>query len=272
MTTLIALAFSLAQQSGDLQRLDSHDPEIRLLAVKLAGRERVQTAVARILRRLQLPDEREDLKAAAQEALASITGRTDLKDAAGWQAWWEAQGKVLYPEAPLSLAEIFSQVDSRIAESQSKLDVKMAEAKKDIRFMAISMAVAIFMFLIVMIFFVGNVSSKIKGWRELVSRAEIYINHSQELTDRLDKVAAELDAKKVEVMNFVAKLREENESGIERFGDMLGKNLEHTMREQLQGLRQRAEKELEQTLTDLKTQLEIEARRVAAEMRNRMAK
>lgn len=272
MTTLIALAFSLVAQSGDLERLDSPNPKIRLPAIQIAGQEQAQTAVARIVRRLQLPDEREDVKAAALEALASITGRTDLKDAAAWQAWWDSQGKTLYPESPLSHAEIFRQVDARITQETSKLDVKMAEAKKDIRFMTISMAVAIFIFLIVMIFFVGNVSSKIKGWRELVSRAEIYIKHSQELTERTDKVAAELDAKKVEVMNFVAKLREENESGIERFGDMLGKNLEHEMREQLQGLRQRAEKELEQTLTDLKTQLEIEARRVAAEMRNRMEK
>ena len=48
--------------------------------------------------------------------------------------------------------------------------------------------------------------------------------------------------------------------------------LAHQLRMELQTLRQKAERELQQTVTDLKTQVEAAARRAASEVRDRLAK
>jgi len=274
MTTLIAVVLALGFQSADLQRLENQNAEIRLHAVALAGEERNTAAVHKLIGRLR--DSETKVAAAAQEALVKITKLADLKEAGAWDAWWEKEGKTRFPELAVTSEEILRQVDTRVADrislDMATLETKMTGAKNDVRVMAVSMAVAIFIFLIVMIFFVGHVSSKIKGWRDLVNRAEVYIKHSQALTERTDQIAAELEAKKQEMALYVTKLREENEAAIARHGDILGTELEHRMREELQTLRQKAEKELGQTLAELKTQLETAARRAATEVRDRLAK
>lgn len=262
MATLLALMLSLAPQSGDLERLENVNPTIRLAAVQLAAEEKWTTAVHRLIKRLEAPEEKPDFKAEVQKSLEKITGRTDLKDAAAWRGWWDSEGSIRFSESG-------PQSDARLTAKQDEMLVK---AKQDIRAITTVLAVAIFLFIIVMFFFVGNVSSKIKGWRELVGRAEIYIKHSQELTERTDRIAAELDAKKAEVSAFLEKLRKEHEEGIARRGEDLGNELAHQLRMDLQTLRQKAERELGQTVTDLKTQLEASARRAASEVRDRLAK
>jgi len=274
MTTLFAVVLALGFQSADLQRLENLNPEIRLHAVGLAGEEHNTAAVHKLIGRLRDTEAR--VQSAAQDALVKITRLPDLKGAEAWEAWWEKDGKTRYPELAITSDEILRQLDSRIGERMSAempaVEARVAGAKNDVRVMAVSMSVAIFIFLIVMIFFVGHVSSKIKGWRDLVNRAEVYIKHSQALTERTDQIAAELESKKQEMALYVTKLREENEAAIARHGDILGTELEHRMREELQTLRQKAEKELGQTLAELKTQLETAARRAATEVRDRLAK
>ncbi len=267
MPTLFALILSLAPQSNDLQRLEHLDPEIRLLAVKLVGRERTATAVARLIGRLEDSAETPEIKAEAQKSLERITGRAE-KDAAAWRAWWNSEGSLRFSEAPLAPDELSRWIQKTVTDSERRVEA----AKKEVRSVAITLAVAIFLFIIVMFFFVGHVSSKIKGWRELVGRAEIYIKHSQELTERTDKIAAEIEGKKAEAAGFLEKLRKEQEEGIARRGDELGADLAHQLRMELQTLRQKAERELAQTVTDLKTQIESTARRAAAEVRDRLPK
>ena len=274
MTTLIAVVLALGFQSAEIQGLENLDPEIRFHAVSLAGLYRNTAAVHKLIGRLGDTDLR--VAAAAQEALVKITQVADLKDGAAWEAWWKKEGRTRFPELAVTSDEILRQVDTRVADRLSvemaPIEAKMTGAKNDVRVMAVAMSVAIFIFLIVMIFFVGHVSSKIKGWRDLVNRAEVYIKHSQVLTERTDQIAAELETKKQEMALYVTRLREENEAAIARHGDILGTELEHRMREELQTLRQKAEKELGQTLAELKTQLETAARRAAAEVRDRLAK
>ena len=265
MSTLVALFLAFAPQSADLARLENVNPEIRLLSVRLAGEEKWITAVHRLIKRLEASDEKPEIKAAAQTALVAITKKDGLKDAAAWRSWWDSEGSVRFPEASFSPDEMASRIKEDIAKDMTK-------AKQDVRGIAVILAVSIFLFIIVMFFFVGHVSSKIKGWRELVGRAEIYVKHGQELTQRIDKFGAELDAKKAEVAATMDKLRSELEEGIARRGDDLGTELTHQLRTELQTLRQKAERELDQTVTDLKTQVEAAARRAAAEVRDRLAK
>jgi CHASE3 domain sensor protein len=248
----LLIASLLAFQADDLENVN---PELRLLAVQYAGAKGTVTAVKRLITRLE--DEKPEIKAAAQAALVRITGRTDLKDAAAWSAWWEKDGASRFSEVALS-------PDAMIARIKEELRGEMTKARQDIRGITTVLAVAIFLFIIVMFFFVGHVSSKIKGWRELVARAEVYVKHGQELTERTDKIAAELDAKQTEVRAFLEKLRREQEEEIARRSDELGNELAHQLRTELQTLRQKAERELGQTVTDLKTQLESAARRAAS--------
>ena len=267
MFTLIALVLSLAPQSGDLDDLENINPRVRLRSIQKAGEKKTTAAVGRLIGRLEDANETQANKTEAQVALESITGRTE-KDAAAWRTWWNTEGNLKYSEAPLAPGVLLQAIEDKVQKSELRVEA----AKKEVRSVAITLAVAIFLFIIVMFFFVGHVSSKIKGWRELVGRAEIYIKHSQELTQRTDRIAAELDEKKAEVAAFLEKLRKEHEEGIARRGDDLGTELAHQLRMELQTLRQKAERELGQTVTDLKTQIEASARRAASEVRDRLAK
>jgi CHASE3 domain sensor protein len=258
MSTLFAILLALAPQSGELD-LEHVDPRIRLNAVENAGYFKSTQAIERVIARLEDANETAAIKAAAQEALKSITGRSE-KDAAAWRAWWKTEG----------IAQ-FSQGDAE-AKLPANLKEELKRARQDIRAITTVLAVAIFLFIIVMFFFVGHVSSKIKGWRELVSRAEVYVKHGQELTERTDKIAAELESKKAEVAAFLEKIRRDQEELISRRGEELGTDLAHQLRMELQTLRQKAERELDQTVTDLKTQIETTARRAAADVRDRLAK
>jgi len=267
MSTLFALILSLAPQSSELDLLEHLNPEIRLRAVELAGLRKSTCAVGRLITRLEDSAETPAIRAAAQKSLESITGRAE-KDAVAWRAWWNSEGSLRFSEAPLAPGLLLQAIEDKVQKSELRVDT----AKREVRSVAITLAVAIFLFIIVMFFFVGHVSSKIKGWRELVGRAEIYIKHSEELTQRTDRIAAELDEKKAEVASFLEKLRKEHEEGIARRGDDLGTELAHQLRMELQTLRQKAERELGQTVTDLKTQIESSARRAASDVRDRLAK
>lgn len=261
MVLLSALLLSVAPQSGELDLLEHMNPEIRQRAVEIAGLRPSPQAVGRLISRLEDPAEIPPIKEAAQKSLQRITSRTE-KDAAAWRKWWDSEGRTRVAESAL-------QSDSPLTAKQEEL---LTKAKQDIRAITTVLAVAIFLFIIVMFFFVGHVSSKIKGWRELVARAEIYIKTGQELTERTDRIAAELESKKAEVAAFGEKVRKEQEEEISRRGEELGSRLAHELRMELQNLRQKAERELDQTVTDLKTQIETTARRAATELRDRLTK
>jgi len=268
MSTLFAMMLALAPQSGVIDHLEDVDPEVRIRAVELAGLKKTTTAVVRLIGRLEYPAETAAIKAAAQKSLETITGRADLKDPPAWRTWWEAEGKMRFPPIAFVPDELMKQ----IVKNDDLNLARVTKAQAEVRSIAIILGVAILIFVLVMFFFVGHVSSKIKGWRDLVGRAEVYIKHGQELTERTDKIAAEIDAKKAEVASFLEKLRKEHEEGIARRGDDLGTELAHQLRMELQTLRQKAERELDQTVTDLKTQIEASARRAASEVRDRLAK
>jgi CHASE3 domain sensor protein len=261
MSTLLILALALVPQSGEADLIDNAESEIRLRAVELAGLRKNAQAIPRLIARLESKEEKPAIQAAALKALEMITGRRD-KDAAAWRSWWTAEGSAQFLESSAGS-------DAKLTARQEEL---IRVAKQDIRAITTVLAVSIFLFIIVMFFFVGHVSSKIKGWRELVARAEVYIKHGQELTERTDKIAAELESKKAEMASFVEKIRREQEEVITRRGDEMGSQLMHDLRMELQTLRQKAERELDQTVTDLKTQIESTARRAAADVRDRLTK
>ncbi len=266
MSFLAALLLALAPtQQSDLQAgFDNKSPEVREFAARLAGLERNRGAVHGLIR--LLGDEVPGVREAAKASLVSITGQS-LADAAAWEQWWTAEGAAKFPERRISpdLLDLISREVNEQADRRTlQIEERVRAARGDIRMMTVVMAVSIVLFLGVMIYFVGAVSAKIKGWRELVAKAEAFIQQGQELAGRTDRISAELDAKKKEIEGHLAKVREENEHEIERYADMLGKDLDNKVRQDLMTLRAKAERELEQTVAGFKAELETLVRRAAA--------
>lgn len=269
MTTFAAVLVSvLLAQGNDLRdRLDHKVPTIRAAAAKLAGLEGNTSTVGTLVRLLR--DDVAEVRQAAQESLVQITRRSDLSKPEEWDAWWEKEGRTAFPETTVTEDRVRRLAQEEFDRERANLETRIRDARGDVRWMTAVMALAIILFLGVMIYFVGHVSARIRSWRELVARAEVYIKQSQELTERTDRIAAELEAKKAELREFLSKLREESESGFERHADILGKNLENRVREDLLLLRQKAEKELEQTVAGFKAELEAMLRQALAEARDR---
>ena len=92
MLTLILAYVALAPQSVELDLIEHMDPKTRLWAIQGAGHFKVTQAIERLFARLEDANETAANKAAAQEALQSITSRSE-KDAAAWRAWWKSKKK-----------------------------------------------------------------------------------------------------------------------------------------------------------------------------------
>src|SRR5688572_8840477 len=118
MSTLFVLLLSLAPQSGDLADLEHLNPDVRELTARVAGLKKTNAAVPHLIQRLG--DESAKVREAAQAALESITGRSDLKDAAGWKSWWIAEGRKEFPSALLPPEGVLLQIQKEMQD----LDVR----------------------------------------------------------------------------------------------------------------------------------------------------
>jgi tetratricopeptide (TPR) repeat protein len=272
--TLALLAVLLVQQSDPVQDLTSNNAKIRWAAAVNIGEKGIRAGISPLIDVLRT-ESNADVISATVDALRKITGEKFGPSYAEWRDWWNTKGKDLYPAQILTekqarevLNPIIGEMYGHIAKSKVEID----DAKREIRITVLFTIGVALLFVLIMFYFVANVSSRVKSWKELVNKAEIYVQKSQEITQRTDQILAELDTKKTDVMAFIAKVREDSEGEVERYTDMLQKNFEHDMREGMMQLRQKAEKELEQTLGDLRSQVDVEVRRSAAEQRERIEK
>jgi tetratricopeptide (TPR) repeat protein len=279
---MIALLLGLLFQGDDIAtRLQNLEWKIRRNAAQDCGTLKLTQHVPNLIQALKA-EEQPEVRTAVLESLATLTGKS-FPDATAWSGWWELEGAALFrktvydekniQEAVRKLLEpTLNEVDARVKQTLLDVDNKVKTAKSEIRYLSVGLMVVGVIFVLVMLYFVGHVSSKLKEWKELVAKAEVYILKSAEITQRTDRIIAELDSKKADIMAFLAKSKEDSQSEFERYCDILEKNLEHKMREEVMGLRQKAEKELEQTLGELRTQVDHEIRRGANEHREKMDK
>ncbi len=258
---MLALAAALLLQVEDLKHMD---PEVRVGAVKTIGGKRIVSAIPDLIEVLK-EEPNENVRSACSDALFRLTQKNFGASYADWRRWWETEGRAQFPKQVLTSDQAHQLVAPYLADLRDRVD----KAKSDIRFIAISSGVLIIVFFLIMLFFVGHVSSRIKAWKELVNKAEVYVTKSEEITKRTDRIISELEAKKTDIMAFFAKVREDSQGEMDRYGDMLQKNLEHAMREEIMGLRQKAEKELQQTLGELRASVEVEVRRMAADQKEK---
>ena len=268
MTLILSLL--LLVQSDEIKNLRDVNPTVRKNAISTISEKGDQAGIRPLIDLLVPGRESDDsVRSAADAALERLTGvRGNGPDYTKWHKWWESEGKKLFGSTSFDASRIKDQVDSKIKE----VDDKTKEAKNEIRILSITVAIIATAFVLVMIYFVGHVSSKLKEWKELVRQAGVYIEESQQITKRTDRVLEELEAKKLDILEFVKKLKEEKEAEIERFGDLLQQNTDHKLREEVMALRQKAEKELEETLGQLRQQIELDVRRLGGDQKEKLDK
>ena len=267
MTLILSLL--LLVQSDEINNLRDVNATVRRNAISTIAEKRIESAIRPLIDLLARETD-DSVRNAAVDALDRMTGagRANGPDFMKWQKWWEEEGKRRFGSSNVSEASINQRVEAKIKE----VDDKTREAKNEIRILSITVAIIATAFVLVMIYFVGHVSSKLKEWKELVRQAGVYIEESQQITKRTDRVLEELEAKKLDILEFVKKLKEEKENEIERFADLLQQNTDHKLREEVMELRQKAEKELEETVGQLRQQIEMEVRRMGGDQKEKLDK
>ena len=270
MSTLLLLLVIAAQDPDVLTRLDHKSWTVRRNAAQDSGSLGLKQAVPKLIELVK--DEKAEVRSSAIDALRLLTGKNFDENYAQWSEWYEKEGAAALRNELVNRKQIAEAAQGVLDPIIQELTNKVDKAKQEIRFLSFGLTTVGVVFVLVMLYFVGHVSSKLKEWKELVNKAEVYIQKSEEITQRTDRITAELDSKKAEIMTFLAKSKEDSQAEFERYCDILEKNLEHKMREEVMGLRQKAEKELEQTLGELRTQVDHEIRRGANEQRDRLDK
>ncbi len=258
-------------QTDPISQLRDVNDRIRGNACSTLGEMGHPSAIPHLVRLLARPEPVEAVRIEAVKALERIAGVKTEKGAdpaSWWTEWVKEEYPKRYPATSYSKEEIRTALQAELDD----LNQKAREARGEIRILSSAVAIIAIAFLLVMIYFVGHVSSKLKEWKELVRQAGVYIEESQQITKRTDRVLEELEVKKVEILEFVKKLKEEKEGEIERYSDLLQQNTEHKMREEVMGLRQKAERELQETLGTLKQNVDLDMRRLAGDQKERLDK
>ena len=267
MPLLLALVLS-AQDAELIQNLRDINPTVRRNTCVIVAEKNLRGATLPLIELLSRePDD--SVKAAAVEALERLTGvKGRGADPAKWKEWWDQTGSKLESSSTVSDEKLLARLEGVRRDVEDKTD----KAKSEVRLLSITVAIIAFAFVLVMIYFVGHMSSKLKEWKELVRQAGAYIEESNQITRRTDRILEELEAKKTDILEFIKKIKDEKEAEIERYNDLLHQNTEHKMREEVMELRQKAEKELEETLQQLKLQIEQEVRRLSVDQREKQDK
>lgn len=267
MPLLLALVL-LAQDAELIQNLRDVNPTVRRATCGIIAEKAIKSATLPLIELLARETD-DAVKATAVDTLERLTGvKGRGADPAKWKEWWEQTGSKLEPASTVSDEKVMAAVEA----ARREVDEKTAKAMMEVRLVGITVAIIAFAFVLVMIYFVGHVSSKLKEWKELVRQAGAYIEESNQITRRTDRILEELEAKKTDILEFIKKIKDEKEAEIERYNDLLHQNTEHKMREEVMELRQKAEKELEETLGQLRLQIEQEVRRLGVDQKDKQDK
>lgn len=262
---LVLLAAALASRPVAAQTTDT-DTAVALVHSLRDKDPLVRSGAARILAKYKIPESVEALVLAAQDetndmvkpeiynALRVTTGEEIGDDPAAWKKWFDEKGGRFEKTISLSARRVLNDYQ---------------------KFLTISIVFNILAFAGVcaaILYFVGTASNRNKALKELMRQAEQLVAEGNEVQKKSGGILEGLDAKKGELMMFFSKLKDENESEIERYGDMIEQNIEHRMREVTMQLREKAEKELEQTFKELKEEIDGRIRRVSEEHKESMLK
>lgn len=244
---------------------------IRANAVRILGRKGTQTAIPKLI---ELLDDRvEEVRSACVTALEGLTGKSGFgDDPLRWKKWWEEEGLHAFPRLLGDREDLRKMVEEQFKPQIQAGKDALDDRKREIRITLFYIIMVGFVFLLVMIYFVGHISSRLREWKEVVKQADLNLKENREIAQRTDKVIEELEAKKQEILDYFKRQRDETQAEMDRYSGHLEENADHRMREEVMALRQKAEKELEQTVGELKAQMEAEVRRIVSDYRDRLVK
>lgn len=245
ITILLLMSGSLLAQDASrdlIMTLEHKDWRSRKSAAQLIGAYKIKSAVKPLID--ILGDEHPEVRQAARNSLVRITKQNFPPEYDSWIDWWDQEGSKQFGGIGL--------IDSDTGES----------------LFIISISLLLLLFLFIMVFsYIGG--SKIKTIKELIKRAEEYLYKTDEINKKFDKVTEELDQNRTELVSFFKRLKDENQTEIERFSDLLQENVEHRLREATMNMREKAETELKETLNQLKGNIDHEIRRLGTEQSER---
>lgn len=281
--TAVLLVLSLGQNEDLIRRLQDQNPKVRATVADLLGLYKDPKAIPALIPLLD--DGYADPKEAAYKSLRTITGKTDLpKELGPWREWWEKEGRAKYGAALGVSEEQLKRLDDRLRELEGRvagMDLKnlkeelgnlRTEVSSQLNSTTLLMLIVGTIFVLIMIYFVGHISSRIKEWKDLMRQGDTFLKEGQAVIDRVDKIISEVDQKKAELPELFKKMRDDTEEEVGRHADMLQQNTEHRMREAMMELRQKAEKELEATVAELQGQMDHEMRKLANGHREKILK
>jgi len=243
LTPLFAVLIAPAAfaQAGDeetfVRMLRDKDPEVRRSAACILAVARIPETLEALVEAAQTEQDPK-VRAAIVSALKATSGEDLGDDPQKWREWYKEKGGKYEKTISLSARR---------------------ELSSSHTFLVISIVLNIILFVIVvgvLVAFGAMASNRMKAMKELSKSAEILIQEGNEVQRKSGSVLDGLDVKKGEMMVFFSKLKDENESEIERYGDMIEQNIEHRMREITMQLREKAEKELDQTFQGLKEDID----------------
>lgn len=246
-------AFAEPIPASDRRDLTDKDPSMRIARAQLCGRSGNNEWIPLLIDAFKEENE-PGVKSAFGEALHQLTGYDLGNEYRPWSNWWRTEDSRRFRD-PLNAARQPQGLQSLVTDFMATMVVAM---------------IIIAFLIVVALSLMGGY--KMKQIKELHRRSEIAVTTAEAVAAKSDSMLSELEAKKSEILQFVSSVKTENESEIERFSDHMEDNVEHRMREVTMTLRQKAEKELDQTLSELKQESLDAVKRLVQEQRERLFK
>lgn len=216
--------------------LQHKDPEIRALQAEMLGRTDAGWAVKELIERLNDPSQR--VRDKSHTALQRITGKSFDSDYKKWKNWFEEKGSSQFPTRGNASPGSFPSSGENATSDSSR------------GFLNSAMWIAGIALLVLLFSFALVGGYRLKQLKQTMRKANECVEQVEEVTDSSDEVIEELEQKKVELRDFLSRLKEEKEGEIERHAELLQQNSSRKIREEMRSLRERAEKEVTHTLNE----------------------
>ncbi len=252
-----ALAASSAQAEPipDSMRhaLSNKDATLRISAARVIGETGSPEGIPLLLHVFREETEPE-VRAAYAGALRRLTAIDLGNEYRPWADWWKTEESRPFRD-PLLKAQRPEGLQSLVSDFMTVMVIAM---------------IVIGGLIVLTLALIGGY--KMKQIKELIRRAETAVLAAESVAAKSASMVSEIEAKKAELAQFVSSVKLENESEMERYSDHLESNVEHRMREVTMTLRQKAEKELGQTLSELKQESLDALTRLVQEQREKLFK
>lgn len=228
--------------------LSDPDPEVRKSAVICLSKVGSRKAIEPLLK--ILGDTDEGVRTKAWETLKRLA-KVDIElDKSKWLEWWESEGKSKFGEEARELG-------------------KLETIKDQLSYVIIVGIIAFIMLIFFIITFAFIGGYKIKELKEKLRHAEVLIKDGEKIIGESVKVFDEIAKRRDDIVSFSSKLREESETELERFMELLESNTEHKIRESIAKLREEAEREIEHSFNQMKGDAKAEMKDLLAEQRHK---